>query len=87
MKRFERRAADPLKAWKLTDDDWANRGKRAEYEQAIEDMVARTDQPQAPWHLIAAESKRYARVAVVRAVIDAIEAGMRTWGQEPPPTR
>jgi AMP-polyphosphate phosphotransferase len=76
LKRFERRAADPLKAWKLTDDDWVNRGKRAEYEQAAEDMVARTDQPRAPWHLIPAESKRYARVAVVRTVIEAIEAGM-----------
>ncbi len=87
LKRFERRADDPLKAWKLTDDDWENRGKRVEYEQAIEDMVARTDEPRAPWHLIAAESKRYARVAVVRTVIDAIEIGMRSWGQEPPPTR
>jgi polyphosphate kinase 2 (PPK2 family) len=87
LKRFERRAGDPLKAWKLTDDDWANRGKRAEYEQAVEDMLARTDEPRAPWHPIAAESKRYARVEVVRTVIGAIEAGMRAWGQEPPATR
>jgi polyphosphate kinase 2 (PPK2 family) len=87
LKRFERRAGDPLKAWKLTDEDWENRGKRAEYEQAIEDMIARTDQPRAPWHLIAAESKRYARVAVLRTVIEAIEAGMRQWGHEPPPNR
>jgi AMP-polyphosphate phosphotransferase len=85
LKRFEQRAADPLKAWKLTEDDWSNRTKRPEYEDAVEDMIGRTDQPRAPWHLIAAESKRYARVAVVRAVNEAIEAGMRTWGQEPPP--
>jgi polyphosphate kinase 2 (PPK2 family) len=85
LKRFEQRAADPLKAWKLTDDDWANREKRAEYEQAVEDMIGRTDMPRAPWRLIAAESKRYARVAVVQTVNEAIEAGMRTWGQEPPP--
>ena len=64
LRRFEQRAADPLKAWKLTDEDWANRAKRTEYEQAVEDMVDRTDRPHAPWHLIAAESKRYARVAV-----------------------
>ena len=50
-------------------------------------MIGRTDQPRAPWSLVAAESKRYARVAVVRTVNEAIEAGMRTWGQEPPPTR
>ncbi|HEX7245336.1 MAG TPA: UDP-galactose-lipid carrier transferase [Solirubrobacterales bacterium] len=85
LKRFERRAADPLKAWKLTDDDWANRERRSAYLEAIEDMIARTDQPRAPWSLIAAESKRYARVAVVRAVNEAIESGMRAWGQEPPP--
>jgi len=75
LKRFEQRAADPLKAWKLTDDDWANRAKRTEYEQAVEDMLGRTDQPRAPWHVIPAESKRYARVAVARTVIEAIEAG------------
>jgi AMP-polyphosphate phosphotransferase len=75
LKRFEQRAADPLKAWKLTDDDWANRSKRDEYEQAVEDMFGRTDQPRAPWHVISADSKRYARVAVVRTVIEAIEAG------------
>jgi AMP-polyphosphate phosphotransferase len=85
LKRFEQRAGDPLKAWKLTDEDWGNRSKRSEYEQAVEDMIGRTDQPRAPWHLIAAESKRHARVAVVRTVIASIEAGMRAWGQEPPP--
>jgi polyphosphate kinase 2 (PPK2 family) len=87
LKRFEQRAADPLKAWKLTEDDWSNRAKRTEYVQAVEDMVGRTDQPHARWSLVAAESKRHARVAVVRTVIEAIEDGMRTWGQEPPPTR
>lgn len=87
LKRFEQRAADPLKVWKLTEEDWSNRAKRSEYEEAVEDMIGRTDQPRAPWHLVAAESKRHARVAVVRTVNEAIEAGMRTWGQEPPPTR
>jgi polyphosphate kinase 2 (PPK2 family) len=86
LRRFEARAADPLKAWKLTEEDWANRARRPEYELAIADMFARTDQSHTPWHPIAAESKRYARVAVVRAVIGAIEAGMRKWGQEPPPS-
>lgn len=85
LKRFERRAADPLKAWKLTDEDWANREKRPEYEQAVEDMLARTDEPGARWRLVPAESKRQARVAVVREVNAAIEAGMRAWGREPPP--
>jgi polyphosphate kinase 2 (PPK2 family) len=87
LKRFEQRASDPLRAWKLTEEDWSNRAQRSEYEEAVEEMIDRTDQPRAPWHLIAAESKRYARVAVVRTVNEAIEARMQTWGQEPPPTR
>jgi polyphosphate kinase 2 (PPK2 family) len=85
LRRFERRKANPLKAWKLTPDDWRNRGMREKYVEAIEDMVARTDQSYAPWHLIPADSKRYARVAVLNTVIERIEAGMRQWGFEPPP--
>ena len=42
LRRFEARANDPLKAWKLTDEDWRNRAKRPDYEAAIEDMVERT---------------------------------------------
>ena len=85
LKRFKQRQKDPLKVWKLTDDDWRNREKRAEYEQAVEDMVARTDQPYAPWHLVEADSKRYARVKVIQTVIERIERGMAQWGMEPPP--
>ncbi len=85
LRRFERRKANTLKAWKLTDDDWRNRGMREKYVEAIEDMIARTDQSYAPWHLIPADSKRYARVAVLNTVIERIEAGMRQWGFEPPP--
>jgi AMP-polyphosphate phosphotransferase len=84
LKRFERRQSDPLKAWKLTDEDWRNRDKRDEYAQAVEDMVARTDQPYAPWHLIQGDSKRYARVKVVEIVTERIERGMAQWGMTPP---
>jgi polyphosphate kinase 2 (PPK2 family) len=86
LKRFKRREKDPLKTWKLTDEDWRNREKRDEYDEAVEDMVARTSlDPHARWHLIPAESKRYARVAVVNTAIDEIEEGMRRHGMEPPP--
>ncbi|WP_370325992.1 polyphosphate kinase 2 family protein [Euzebya sp.] len=81
--RFERRAGDPLKRWKLTEEDWRNRDKRRDYVQAVEDMVARTSSV-APWHLIAAESKRYARVAVIDTVIAEIEAGLTRLGLELP---
>jgi polyphosphate kinase 2 (PPK2 family) len=85
LRRFESRAGDPLKAWKLTPDDWENRAKRGAYEEAVEEMLDRTDRPRARWRLVAAESKRYARVRVLRIVSEEIEAGMRRWGQEPPP--
>ena len=84
LRRFEARAEDPLKSWKLTADDWRNRSRRPDYEAAVEEMVARTSTDEAPWHLVSAESKRYARLAVVRLVNEAIEAGMRRIGQEPP---
>ncbi len=85
LKRFKRREKDPLKAWKLTDEDWRNREKAPAYREAVEDMVAHTSHdPHARWHLIPAESKRYARVAVIDTVISEIEAGMRRHGMEPP---
>jgi AMP-polyphosphate phosphotransferase len=85
LKRFKKREKDPLKSWKLTDEDWRNREKRPAYEEAVEEMVARTSiEPHAVWHLIPADSKRYARVAVIETVISEIEAGMRRHGIEPP---
>lgn len=84
LRRFERRADDPLKSWKLTDDDWRNRSQRAAYEQAVEEMLDETDTPVAPWHLVEAESKRFARVKVMRTAIAAIEQGLRALGREPP---
>ncbi len=73
LKRFTAREKDPLKAWKRTDEDWRNRAKRREYEAAIEDMLERTDTDDAPWRLVEAESKRFARVKVVETVVAAIE--------------
>jgi polyphosphate kinase 2 (PPK2 family) len=85
LRRFEARAEDPLRAWKLTAEDWENRKRWDYYREAVEETLDRTDRRRARWHLVAAESKRYARVAVVRTVNEEIEAGMRRWGQEPPP--
>ena len=80
LQRFEARRDDPLKRWKLTDEDWRNREKRADYEAAVEDMLAETDHPFAPWDVIPAEQKRYGRVAVLRTVITRMEEGMRREG-------
>lgn len=84
LKRFEAREKDPLKQWKLTDEDWRNRKRRAEYEDAVEEMLDRTDSELAPWFVIPGESKRYARVDVIETVNARIEAGMKRWGIEPP---
>ena len=84
LKRFEARADDPLKSWKLTDEDWRNRKKRRAYVRAVEDMLEETDRENAPWTLVEADSKRYARVKVVESVIAAAEDGMRRHGIEPP---
>jgi polyphosphate kinase 2 (PPK2 family) len=85
LRRFESRRDDPYRVWKLTDEDWRNRGKREEYEAAVEEMLERTDTAVAPWHVIAADDKRWARVAVVRTVNEAIEAGLRAHGIDPDP--
>lgn len=79
LKRFEARAKEPLKQWKLTEEDWRNREKRDLYEEAVEDMFEKTSTENAPWTIVAAENKRYARVAVIDAVNEAMEAGMKRW--------
>src|SRR5919112_3339447 len=52
LKRFKKREQNPLKTWKLTEEDWRNRERRDAYSEAVEDMLARTDQPHAPWHVV-----------------------------------
>jgi polyphosphate kinase 2 (PPK2 family) len=84
LKRFEARANDPLKSWKLAPDDWRNRGQRERYEAALEEMFEQTDVKHARWQIVAAESKHYARVQVLETVINEIERGMRRAGAEIP---
>jgi len=77
LKRFRKREKNPLKAWKLTDEDWRNREKRGAYEEAIEEMLERTDHDAAPWTLVEGDSKRFARVKVIETVIAAMERAER----------
>lgn len=72
LRRFEQRLADPFKAWKMSDEDWRNRARWDDYVQAAEDMFAETDTEAAPWTLIPATDKRYARLAALRAVVTAL---------------
>ena len=87
LKRFEARRDDLLKSWKLSDDDWKNRGRRKEYKVAAEEMFERTDSDHAPWHIVPAESKHYARVHVLEIVIAAIERGLERHGMATSATR
>jgi polyphosphate kinase 2 (PPK2 family) len=87
LKRFKAREKDPLKTWKLTEEDWRNRKRRDRYERAVEDMLAKTDHEASRWHLVQAESKRYARVKVLETTIAEIESGMRARGFKPPRPR
>lgn len=86
LRRFERRAGEPLKRWKLTDEDWRNRARRADYEAAVNDMLERTDTTVAPWTVVEGDDKRYARVKVLETVIDRLERGLQAAGIEIPPS-
>ncbi|HEX2087583.1 MAG TPA: UDP-galactose-lipid carrier transferase [Solirubrobacteraceae bacterium] len=85
LRRFERRRDDPLKSWKLTEEDWRNRGRRREYEAAVEEMLERTHTEEAPWHVIAGDSKKLARVSVVETVNAEIERALVRQGMAIPP--
>lgn len=84
LRRFRKREKDPLKRWKLTDEDWRNRKKRRRYLAAVEEMLERTDMPAAPWHVVSGDSKKWARVSVMTTVIKEIERGMERHGLVPP---
>ncbi|CAA7627127.1 polyphosphate:AMP phosphotransferase [Magnetospirillum sp. SS-4] len=76
LARFTARGEIEYKKWKLTDEDWRNREKWDLYEQAVNDMVERTSTRNAPWTLIEANSKSFARVKVMRTVADALETAL-----------
>ena len=86
LRRFERRDADPLRRWKITDEDWRNRKRNRDYDVAAEEMFERTDHRLAPWDLVPADQKKLARVQVLEILNDRIEAGMRRWGTPVPST-
>ena len=75
-KRFLERENDPLKTWKLTAEDWRNRDKWDEYYSAIDEMLTRTSTEIAPWHIVAGNDKRWARVNVLETVVNELVADM-----------
>jgi polyphosphate kinase 2 (PPK2 family) len=65
-----------LRRWKLTDEDWRNRDKRGLYEDAVDEMLRRTDDPDAPWTVIPGDHKPTARALVLERVCDALETAL-----------
>jgi polyphosphate:AMP phosphotransferase len=74
LRRFKRRELDPFRSYKLTDEDWRNRDKWQAYVRAVEDMLLKTSTQWAPWTVIEANDKYYARVKVLNTIVSAVDA-------------
>lgn len=70
LRRFEDRANDKLRSWKLTDEDWRNREKWDVYEEAVNEMLRKTSTHTAPWTIVEGNDKRYARVKVLSTLVE-----------------
>jgi len=81
MHRFHARLTDPLKRWKLSNEDFRNQGRWNDYEVAIEDMVETRSTKRAPWHLVPANNKPFGRLAAFRVIADRLWKGVAL---EPP---
>ena len=77
LRRFREREAIPWKRYKITDEDWRNRDKWPEYARAADEMFLRTSTEDAPWHVVPAENKKYARLMVLRIYRDALKRALR----------
>lgn len=72
-RRFKARQENPQKQWKITDEDWRNREKWDQYEDAVNEMLLRTSTEYAPWIVVEGNCKYYARVKVLETVVEAVE--------------
>lgn len=77
LKRFNGRQNTPAKQWKITDDDWRNRGKWDEYEVAVNDMLRYTSTDFAPWHIIESQDKQYGRIQTLKIITDTLEKRLK----------
>ena len=73
LARFTDRQNTPEKQWKITEEDWRNREKWDQYEEAIDEMLAKTSTKFAPWHILESNDKKYARIKALKIIIKAIE--------------
>jgi polyphosphate kinase 2 (PPK2 family) len=73
LRRFRDRSRTSYKRWKITDEDWRNRERWADYIIAVNDMVARTSTKIAPWTLIEGDDKNFARVKVLKTLAERLD--------------
>jgi len=73
LRRFKERQETPEKQWKITEEDWRNREKWDAYEEAVNEMIIRTSTTNAPWVIVEANDKYYARIKVLESVVNALE--------------
>ena len=71
-KRFKERMNNPEKQWKITDEDWRNREKWEQYEEAVNEMIVQTSTTYAPWIVVEANDKYFARIKVLETVADTL---------------
>ncbi len=76
LRRFEERQRIGYKAWKLTDEDWRNRDKWPQYEEAVEEMLLKTSTRTAPWTLIEGNDKNWARVKVLTQAVEVLSKAL-----------
>jgi AMP-polyphosphate phosphotransferase len=83
--RFELRRETPYKAWKLTDEDWRNRKKWDDYEEAVNDMLLKTSTLTAPWTIVEGNCKWYARIKTLRTLVDVLTEELNYVPPDPMP--
>jgi len=76
LRRFKERGKIEYKQYKITEEDWRNREKWDAYRQAVVDMLQNTSTTYAPWTIVEANDKLWARIRALRAIVEAIEEGL-----------
>jgi polyphosphate:AMP phosphotransferase len=74
LRRFEEREKIPYKMYKITPEDWRNRTRWNAYRAAVAEMIERTSTSYAPWTIVEAEDKLWARVRTLSTMVEALEA-------------
>jgi len=83
LRRFEERQRIGYKAWKLTDEDWRNRAKWSDYEEAVREMLLKTGTRLAPWTMVEGNDKYWARVKVLSRLVEVLSNDLNYKPQDP----